>query len=161
MTMKSAQLMYEKKPLKAWVAEAYEPYFFTKDPNNCWYKIIKEEEIENIDIKPDGRKRIIGTVAVMRHLHQPDWAWMFRLAVDKRYRRKGVALNLTKVVQEWCKNNKFNHVDLAMTECQEGARQLFDKAGFEIKQLYHKKLFTRAYMMQMYLLTCEVRPTFN
>lgn len=57
-TMKSAQLMYEKKPLKSWVAEAYEPYFLTKDPKTCWYKIITEREMENLEIKPEGRRKV-------------------------------------------------------------------------------------------------------
>ncbi|XP_076263674.1 uncharacterized protein LOC143198385 isoform X2 [Rhynchophorus ferrugineus] len=129
-TMKSAQLMYEKKPLKSWVAEAYEPYFFTKNPNICWYKIITEREVENLEIKPEGKRQIIGTVAVMKHFHHPEWAWLFRLAVDVRYRRKGIASRLVNTVQDWCKDNQFNRIDLAMTECQEGARQLFDKTGY-------------------------------
>lgn len=57
--MKSAQVMYDKKPLVSWVAEAYEPYFHAKDPNLCWYKIISEKELEEMENKLEGRRRVI------------------------------------------------------------------------------------------------------
>nr|XP_023015066.1 uncharacterized protein LOC111504638 [Leptinotarsa decemlineata] len=160
-SMKAAQVLYDKKPLACWVAEAYQPYFFIKNPGNCWYKIVTEEDIEREGIKKEGfQRKIIGTIAVMRHKQKEDWAWLFRLAVDQRYRRKGVGLKLINVVQNWCKNNRFNNIELVMSECQEGARELFDAAGFEMKQLYHKKLFTSAVTLQMFQLGCEVRSTF-
>ncbi|CAH1953769.1 unnamed protein product [Acanthoscelides obtectus] len=128
--MKVAQLLYEKKELKCWVAEAYEPLFFTKNPKGCWYKILTSEEFQNQEKPESCRKKIVGTVSIMKHFQREDWAWLFRLAVDKSYRRKGIALKLVKVVQEWCSDNQFNNIELVMTECQEGARQLFDDAGY-------------------------------
>ncbi|CAG9763143.1 unnamed protein product [Ceutorhynchus assimilis] len=156
--MKSAYVMYEKKPLVAWVAEAYEPFFNTRDPKECVYKVINEDELKQT---PEGRKKIIGTIAVMKHSLQSDWAWLYRAVVDEKYRRKSVALNLVKAAQEWCKLNQYNRMECAMSEFNEGARQLFDKTGFEIKQLYHVNQFGRIYKLQMYLLSAQVRPTFN
>lgn len=46
-----------------------------------------------------------------------------------RYRRKGIGLKLVETVKEWCRNNHFNNMELAMSECQEGARELFNDAG--------------------------------
>ncbi|CAH1178998.1 unnamed protein product [Phaedon cochleariae] len=159
--MKATQVMHEKKPLMCWVAEAYEPYFFMKNPENCWYKIITEDDTEASEIRKEGyQRKIIGTIAVMRHLQRDDWAWLFRLAVDHRYHRKGIGLKLIQMVQNWCKTNQFNNIELVMSECQEGSRDLFDVAGFHIKQLYHKKLFTSAVTLQMFQLRCEVRSTF-
>ncbi|XP_060519315.1 uncharacterized protein LOC132697742 [Cylas formicarius] len=160
-TMKSAQIMYEKRPLCAWVAEAYEPYFTDKSPVSCSFKIVTERDFKEDDIRFEGRRKIIGTVAVMKHFHDAERAWLYRLAVDARYRRKGVALRLVQTVRNWCKTNRFNNIELAMSECQEGARELFAAAGFETKQLYHKKLLTSFYMIQMFHLVCEVRPTFS
>ncbi|KAJ8962411.1 hypothetical protein NQ317_008745 [Molorchus minor] len=155
--LKSAQVIYEKKSLMCWVAEAYEPLFNIKNPKNCWYKIITENEIDAEAMKTDEcRKVIIGTVAVMRHFHSENWGWLFRLAVDKRYRRKGIGMKLTQIVQNWCRENHFNNIELVMSECQEGARELFNDAGFNVKQLYHKKLFTSAVSLQMFQLRCEV-----
>lgn len=54
--MKSAQVMYDKKPIQSWVAEVYEPYFH--NPENCWYKIIQEDELEGMEEPPKGRKKV-------------------------------------------------------------------------------------------------------
>lgn len=56
--MKSAEVMYSKRPLNAWVAEAYEPYFFTKDPKSCWYKIVHETDL---DVKTDDFSKKVNT----------------------------------------------------------------------------------------------------
>ncbi|XP_072379873.1 probable N-acetyltransferase 14 [Diabrotica undecimpunctata] len=159
--MKSAQILYEKPTLNCWVAEAYEPYFFMKKPETCWYKIIQEDDIEMKVINKEGyHRKIIGTIAVMQHLQKEDWAWLFRLVVDQRYRRKGIGLKLVNVVKDWCKQNHFNSIELAISECQEGSRELFNNAGFEVKQMYHKKLFSSVVTLQMFQLMCEVRSTF-
>lgn len=65
----------------------------------------------------------------MKHNFSDDWAWLFRLAVDQRYRKKGVGLILTQTAQNWCRRNRFNYIELVITECQEDARQLFANAG--------------------------------
>lgn len=55
--MKSAQLLYEKRAEKCWVAEVYEPFFFNKSPSTCWYKVITENEMEKEGLKPDKHQR--------------------------------------------------------------------------------------------------------
>ncbi|KAJ8949963.1 hypothetical protein NQ318_002370 [Aromia moschata] len=98
-----------------------------KNPESCWYKIITEDDINSEEINRDGcQRKIIGTISVMRHNQREDWAWQFRLAVDKR---KGIGLKLIQVVQNWCRKNHFNNIELVMSECQEGARELFNDAG--------------------------------
>ncbi|CAH0564352.1 unnamed protein product [Brassicogethes aeneus] len=160
--MKVGQLLYEKKVEKCWVAEVYEPFFHTKKPKNCWYKFTTEEMIKTDEIQVNGlNKKIIGTVAVQKHNHLDACGWLFRLAVDERYRRKSVALKLVQTLKTWCHENRYNYIECVMSECQEGARQLFNEAGFDIKQLYHKQLFTNAISLQMFQLRCEVRQTFN
>ncbi|KAL3273593.1 hypothetical protein HHI36_015025 [Cryptolaemus montrouzieri] len=157
--IKSAELIHNKKHLQCWVAEVIEPIFDSGSIEEK-HKIIFDNELTDIDIY-NMKKRIVGTVAVMRHSKRQDWAWLFRLAVDKRYRRKGIASRLTKAVQEWCKVNRFNNLELCITDCQEGARQLFAKAGFEVSQMYHQRLLTSAFTLQMYQLKYEVRSTFE
>ncbi|KAK9883130.1 hypothetical protein WA026_001324 [Henosepilachna vigintioctopunctata] len=159
--IKSAELIHSKKHLKCWVAEAIEPIFSSNSTEQS-YKIVAEETVsENVDIFYNMKRRMVGTVAVMRHSKRQNWAWLFRLSVDKRYRRKGIALKLTKTVQEWCKINRFNNLELCITDCQEGARQLFAKAGFEVAQMYHQRLLTSAFTLQMCQLRYEVRATFD
>lgn len=55
--MKAAELLYNKKPLKSWVAESYEPFFHMKQPENCWYKIISEAELGSQDINQEKFRR--------------------------------------------------------------------------------------------------------
>lgn len=159
--IKSAELINTKKPLQCWVAEVVEPISPT-NVNHLEYKVVSETEFSEaaVDIKK-MRRRLVGTIAVMRHAKRNDWAWLFRLAVDQRYRKKGIALKLTKTVQEWCKVNRYNNLEVCFTDCQEGARQVFAKAGFEVCQMYHQKLLTSAFTLQMYLLRYEVRPMFE
>lgn len=56
-TMKSAQVMYEKRPIIAWVAEVYEPYY-QATVQKCSYKIIDERQLEDMKEKPPGRKQV-------------------------------------------------------------------------------------------------------
>ncbi|CAG9862204.1 unnamed protein product [Phyllotreta striolata] len=159
--MKAAQLLYEKRPLSCWVAEAYEPYFFAKDPKQCWYKIVDDVEEFRREVKEEQfQRRIIGSVAVSQHFQKEESSWLFRLVVDKKYRRKGIGLRLVNTAQSWCRTNQFNSIELAISECQDGCRELFNKAGFEVEQLYHKQLFGRLLTLQMFQLKCEVRSTF-
>jgi hypothetical protein len=46
-----------------------------------------------------------------------------------RYRKKGIGLLLTQTAQNWARINRFNYMELVITECQEEARQLFANAG--------------------------------
>jgi GNAT superfamily N-acetyltransferase len=97
----------------------------------------------------------------MKHNLSEEWSWLFRLAVDQRYRKKGIGLLLTQTAQNWARINRFNYMELVITECQEEARQLFANAGFQIKQMYHKRLFTSIFTIQMCQLRAEVRSTFK
>lgn len=68
--LKSAELLYGKKTLKSWVAEAYEPFFYMKQPENCWYKIITEDELKTQEINEEKfrRKVIIAPVLFITEL---------------------------------------------------------------------------------------------
>lgn len=71
----------------------------------------------------------MGTVAVMNNLHSSHSAWLFRLAVNGAFRKKGIGKNLVKTVQDFCKKNGYLDVQLAVSECQENARQMFADCG--------------------------------
>lgn len=58
--LKAAELLYGKKPLRSWVAEAYEPFFHMKQPENCWYKIITEDELKTQEIIQDKFRRKVA-----------------------------------------------------------------------------------------------------
>ncbi|XP_025832394.1 uncharacterized protein LOC112905039 isoform X2 [Agrilus planipennis] len=155
--MKAMEVTSSKRPVMSWVAEVYEPYFNANSPEKCSYKIIDENRLmyENFEVKK-YRRRIIGTVAVSRHIQDEDVAWLFKLAVESRYRRKGIGHCLIQVVQNWSRRNHYNSIQLAISECQEYARQLFTDCQFDVKQLYHKPIFGNALALQMYHLEAKL-----
>lgn len=59
--MKTAELLYEKKPLNSWVAEAYEPFFYMKQPEDCWYKILSEDDLTTQEIPQEKFRRRVTT----------------------------------------------------------------------------------------------------
>lgn len=65
----------------------------------------------------------------MNNSHSPHSAWLFRLAIDKGFRRKNLAQKLVKTVQNYCKRNGYLDLQLVVSECQENARQLFANCG--------------------------------
>lgn len=83
--LKAMEVISTKRPLQSWVAEVYQPYFFTRNPQNFSYKIIPEHRLEKECIDTANyQRKIIGTVSVMNHFVSNNSAWLFRLAVDKR-----------------------------------------------------------------------------
>lgn len=70
--LKAAELLYGKKPLKSWVAEAYEPFFHMKQPETCWYKIITEDELKSQEIIQEKFRRKVTTELISnRHTLKP------------------------------------------------------------------------------------------
>lgn len=65
----------------------------------------------------------------MNNLQIPHSAWLFKLVVDRDFRRKGVARNLVRAVQSFCKKAGYLDVQLAVSECQEDARRIFADCG--------------------------------
>ncbi|GJQ71946.1 hypothetical protein Trydic_g3055 [Trypoxylus dichotomus] len=160
--MKATELAYGKKPIQCWVAEAFEPYFSMQKPESQKYQIIPEYKViqDSIDLTK-CKKQIIGTVSVTRFVNAQNAAWLFKLAVNKRYQKKGVAHALVKTVKTWCKDNRYYDLMLAVSECQDNARKLFMNNGFTIKQMYHKQIVGSAISLLMYQLECPIAPTFK
>lgn len=84
-TMKTSEYSQGPKSKYCWVAEAYEPFFFSKSPKQVPYIILTEAEAnqQNIDA---GRyqRQLIGTVSVDKHRGRQYSAWMHKLAVETR-----------------------------------------------------------------------------
>ena len=73
-----------------WVAEAYEPYLSTQAPGQCSHQILTENEakIYGID-KNKYQRKLVGTIAITRNRYHERAAWLRRMAVTAKYRRKG------------------------------------------------------------------------
>ncbi|XP_069690206.1 N-acetyltransferase family 8 member 3-like [Periplaneta americana] len=144
-----------------WVAEAHEPYFMTREPNNVKYTIMSERELRerNIEIHQNHGKRVVGTVAITRSRNGPDTAWLRRMAVAPRYQRKGIASALLDEALRFCMDRGYAAVELVTSECHDAARELYLKKGFELKQMYHKPIVGTVVSIQMYALIFRIRPS--
>lgn len=156
--MKAAEVVYNKRPIVCWIAEAYEPYFFSQKPQDTSYRILSEEAFwkQKIDFNSFQRK-IIGTVAVSNSQATENAAWLFRLAVDKRYTKKGIGRSLIETAKKWCRDNRYSGIEFALSEFQEKYRKLFTNSGFNLKQMYHKQLLGSALVYQMYNFELELK----
>lgn len=54
---KAIELVSAKRPVMCWVAEAYLPYFFTKEPRDCLFQILQESH--NLDLS-QYQKKVCG-----------------------------------------------------------------------------------------------------
>ena len=81
---------------------------------------------------------IVGSVAICikkdPDLRDPpeSVAWLRRMAVSKRYQRKGIGERLVDVALNHCKYQNFIAVELLTTEFHDSARSLYAKKGFEM-----------------------------
>ncbi|XP_077286479.1 N-acetyltransferase 8F1-like isoform X2 [Arctopsyche grandis] len=129
------------EPMICWIAEAYEPYFMTTDPCDIKYKMFNaSEDIKDItDAKL--RKKVIGVVFVRDYFGPMNNLWMYGLAVDSKYHRKGIAKILVRNACEFTQRRGYDSLELVITDLQNEARLMFLELGFKLKHIYHKKFF--------------------
>lgn len=141
-----------------WVAEVYEPVFFTKDREKLKYPILRESEFQekNIDVK-SCHKQIVGTIAIVKSVTTEGCAWMRRMAVIPKYQRKGVASALVNEALQFCSEKDYVGVELVTTECHDNARDLYMKKGFQMKQMYHKQIIGSIVTVLMYELYYKIK----
>lgn len=65
--------------------------------------------------------------------------------------------SLIETVIDWCKQNRYTGIQLALSESQEYIRNLLTNTGFHLKQLYHKQLLGSALVIQMYNFEIELQ----
>ena len=65
-------------------------------------------------------------------------AWLCRMAVAKKYRRKGIASALTTVALEHCARSNFRAVELFTSEYHWAARSLYASHGFDLIETSRK-----------------------
>lgn len=142
-----------------WVAEAFEPYLTTRSPQEVHYTIMSEKQFResNIDISSQS-KRIVGSIALLKSHSVDKGAWIKRLCVQERYRRKGIAAFLLKVAVQFAMDERYSCVNIVASEYTEAGRELCLKKGFELKQMYHKPVFGPLVSVLMYELTYQIKP---
>lgn len=124
-----------------WVAEAYEPFLMALnfDKNALDYDIVHESRLQSTDFEVNGMKRsIIGTISIEEHrsLHASGWLSHFGIASNVNFDK--VAEPLIHRTLKHAVDLHFHSVEMATTECQFQLREILQKIGFDIKQVYHQ-----------------------
>ncbi|XP_071863546.1 N-acetyltransferase family 8 member 3 [Bombus fervidus] len=142
-----------------WVAEAFEPYLMAHNAKNVHYTIMTEQQFRdsNIDISSQIKK-IVGTVALCKSYRLDKGAWIKRLYVHERYRRKGIASCLINVAVQFAITEGYSCANLVASEYTDGGRELSFKKGFELQQMYHKPILGSLITVLMYELTYQIKP---
>ena len=142
-----------------WVAEAFEPYMTIVEPKNVHYVCMTEKQFResNIDVSSQS-KRIVGSVALLKSHRLDKGAWIKRLCVHQRYRRKGIASFLMKVAVQFATDEGYSCANTVASEYSEGGRELCFNQGFELKQMYNKPILGPIVTILMYELTYQIKP---
>ncbi|XP_011865570.1 PREDICTED: probable N-acetyltransferase CML3 [Vollenhovia emeryi] len=143
-----------------WVAEAFEPYLTMRRPEEARYTIMTEKQFSqvNLDASLQARK-IVGTVGLCKSHRLDRSAWIKRLCVHERYRRKGIAACLLNEAVQFAIDAGYSCANIVASEYTEEGRELCFKKGFELKQMYHKSILGPHLTILMYELTYRIKPT--
>ena len=142
-----------------WVAEAFEPYFMSRNASEINYTVMTEERFResNIDVSSQS-KRIVGTIGLLKSHCLDKGAWIKRLCIHRNYRRKGIASHLLNVAIDFAIKQGYSCTNVVASEYTEGGRELCLKKGFELKQMYHKPIIGSLITVLMYELTYQIKP---
>lgn len=142
-----------------WVAEAFEPYYMSRNPLHIYYTVMTAEQFKesNIDVSSQ-RKKIVGCIGLIKSYSLDKGAWIKRLCVHQNYRRKGIASCLLKVAVNFAIKQGYSCVNTVASEYTERGRELCLKKGFELQQMYHKPLFGTMITVLMFELTYQIKP---
>jgi len=114
--------------------------------------------IENQSPRKGSSDEIVGTVAITikrdPDLREPpeSIAWLRRMAVSPKYRRKGIGLALTDVALDHCAKANFRAIELFTTEYHQAARSLYASKGFELIETTRKSFLGGLLSFSLYRL---------
>ena len=74
--------------------------------------------------------RVVGMIGVERH--GQDSAELRRMAVDRRYRRKGIGRELLAAAEAFCRESGYPRIVLSTSELQTPARRLYESSGYRL-----------------------------
>ncbi|XP_054278055.1 uncharacterized protein LOC128996653 [Macrosteles quadrilineatus] len=141
-----------------WVAEAYEPFFMSKEPSQFKYHILSEKEFKQREFEKNSyRRSLVGTVGIVRSVASEDNAWLRRMAVKPKYQRMGIAKALLSEALHFCSEKGYQGVELVTTEWHDNARNMYVKKGFQLKQMYHKQLIGSVVTVLIYQLFYKIQ----
>ena len=158
--MKSLEAQHEMSLIKQqyqqtdktnfWIAEYYGP-MIDFDPKAHTSRLCTED-IKGLENQLSGRKRrVVGLMGLQRNKERACKIWLRRLAVTSDMKRKHVATELLNKACHFCYERGYSSVETCITECQVEGREFLMGRGFELEQLYHKRVIGSSAVYTKYL----------
>lgn len=102
-------------------------------------------------------KKTIGFLGITRNKEKACSGWLRRLAVDKQFQRKKIATELLTKASQFCYERGYSSIEVCITECQQEAKEFFIRRGFELEQLYHKRVMGSTAVYTKYLFRKDLK----
>ena len=131
--------------------------FLVADVNNV--SKLKEDYLKNRDTcfwvaeatsHRTRNREIVGTIAITHkrsqssstsssvssprqreHNNSKKIAWLRRMVVKKRFRRMGIAKRLVTTAIQFCRQHRYDQIELITTDIHSAAKRLYEHVGFE------------------------------
>lgn len=112
------------------------------DAKETKYDIVHESRLHSNDPEIKRMKRrIVGTISLDEHRILPESSWLSHFAVRPDVNFDTVAEPLIIRSLKHAIDLRMSSVEMATTECQMQLREILMKIGFDIKQIYHRRIF--------------------
>lgn len=109
------------------------------------YDIVHESRLQSNDPQLNRMKRtLIGTISIDEHRHLPGAAWLNHCAIDTDFNFDTIAEPLIIRTLKHAADVHMDSAEMTTTECQMQLRELLMKIGFEMKQIYHRRILGSA-----------------
>ncbi|XP_035726812.1 uncharacterized protein LOC118443644 isoform X4 [Vespa mandarinia] len=117
-----------------WIAEAYEDLSVNNQEQDQPYIFMTQEKLNecNIDIS-QYNKKIVGIMSVCKSNWEPTVAWIKRLYVQKKYRRKGIGRQFINRAIHFAEEYRFECVKAIINEFQKVVIHFFNAKNFTLK----------------------------
>lgn len=140
-----------------WVAELYEPLLGPAAAYQLTF--VTPEDVQRYQTDLTGLRRVVvGTAGVRRDRDVPEGGWLTRMAVLKAYRGRRIGTQLLEVVCRFCGDAGITHLRMQTTECNDAAKSLFYKHGFQILNYIHRPMFAGV-KVGIYMFTKNMKPS--
>jgi GNAT superfamily N-acetyltransferase len=94
----------------------------------------------------DLNSEVVGTVGIYPQVSEPDIAEVFRVSVDERHRKLGIAGQLMDKAESWSVEQGFSELMLHTTEYLPAAHRLYENRGYSLaKRLQFGQIQGREY----------------
>lgn len=105
------------------------------------YDIIHESRLQSNDREMHRMKRsIVGTISIDDHRCLHDSGWLSHFAVRPEFNFEAAAEALILRALKHAVDMQMVNVEMTTTECQMQLREVLTKIGFDIKQIYHRRI---------------------